>query len=138
MPLFGMKPTPVNTVMEQANKSGSTVIAMIESKDAVECVDQIAAVDGVDILLVGSMDLTIDLGVPAQFKTDEYRSSLEKISKACHSHGKIMGVAGVYHNTEVQDWAINTLGVRFMLVEQDATLMFSGGIQAIKELPSVK
>lgn len=133
-----MKATPVTQVMEQANKSGSTVIAMIESKDAVECVDQIAAVDGVDILLVGSMDLSIDYGVPAQFKSSEYRTALEKISKACREKGKIMGIAGVYDNEEVQSWAINTLGVRFMLVAQDASLMYSGGIQAIKALPGVK
>ena len=137
-PLFNMKPTPVVDVMKQANKSGSTVFTMIESRDAVECVEEIAAVEGVDVLLIGSMDLSIDLGVPAQFNSNEYRSALETVSKACHKYGKILGIAGVYDNPEVQGWQINSLGAKFMLVAQDASLMYLGGLKASLALPSVQ
>ncbi|KAL4791204.1 Pyruvate/Phosphoenolpyruvate kinase-like domain-containing protein [Aspergillus venezuelensis] len=111
LPIFGMRGTPVNQTIEFCNKSGSTVFAMIESKDAVDNAHGIAAVDGVDVILVGSMDLTIDLGSGGNFDGSEYRSSLEKISQACHEHGKIFGVAGVYDNP------------KFMLVQQDASLI---------------
>ncbi|KAL7908499.1 Pyruvate/Phosphoenolpyruvate kinase-like domain-containing protein [Trichoderma velutinum] len=138
MPMFGMRPTPVKDVMEFTNRSGSTVIAMIEDRGAVEVINDIAAVDGVDVVLVGSMDLSIDLGVPAQFNSQEYRVALETVSKACRSHGKTFGVAGIYNNPEIQDWIINTLGARFMLVEQDNSLIAGGATNAIDALPKVR
>lgn len=110
---------------------------MIESKDAIEAVDSIAAVDGVDVLLVGSSDLTIDLGVAGQFRGEVYRSAMEKVSQACRKHGKILAVAGVYDMPDVQDYLLNTLGARFMLVTQDATLI-AGGSKAIQAIPEVK
>lgn len=137
MPLFNMKTVPVPEVMESANKSGSTVLCMVESKDGVENADDIAAVDGVDVVLIGSMDLSIDLGIPAQFNAPEYRSAVETVSKACKKHGTILGIAGVYDNPEVQGWAINTLGARFMLVAQDGSLIYSGGVKAVNALQSI-
>ncbi|MDE9440040.1 hypothetical protein EWS82_13265, partial [Staphylococcus xylosus] len=89
------------------NISASSVIVMIETKDAVENVDEIAAVEGVDVLLVGSNDLSIELGVPGGFQTPAFRSALESVSKACRRHGKTMGLAGLYDNYEIQNWAIN-------------------------------
>lgn len=90
MPIFVMRGMAVDQTIEFCNKSGSTVFAMIESRDAVERADEIAAVEGVDVVLVGSMDLTIDLGSGGQFDKPEYRYSLEKISQACRAHGKVL------------------------------------------------
>jgi 2-keto-3-deoxy-L-rhamnonate aldolase RhmA len=136
-PVLGLKPTPVDQTIKICNESTSTVFAMIESKDAIEAVDSIAAVDGVDVLLVGSSDLTIDLGVAGQFRGEVYRSAMEKVSQACRKHGKILAVAGVYDMPDVQDYLLNTLGARFMLVTQDATLI-AGGSKAIQAIPEVK
>lgn len=110
---------------------------MIESKDAIEAIDEIAEVEGVDVLLVGSSDLSVDLGVPGQLRSETYRSAVETVSRACHKCGKILGIAGVYDNPETQDWAINKLGARFMLVQQDASLIASGAMKGIEALPNV-
>ncbi|KAI9164137.1 fungal specific transcription factor domain-containing [Paramyrothecium foliicola] len=138
MPLFGMKSTSLEEATEFGNKSGSSVIVMIESGEAVNRVDEIAAVEGVDVLLVGSNDLTIDMGFGGQWDHQGYRSALEKISQACHRSGKIFGVAGVYDNAEIHDWMINKLGARFMLVQQDLSLIAKGGVSAVKAIPSVR
>ena len=111
---------------------------MIESKDAVEFIDEIAAVDGVDVLLVGSADLSVDLGVLGQLQSDTYKSAVESVSRACRKHGKMLGVAGVYGAPEIRDWAINTLGARFMLVQQDAATLSSGAAKGIESLPITK
>lgn len=111
---------------------------MIESADAVACADDIAAVEGVDVVLIGSMDLSINLGVPGQFNSKEYRVALGKVSKACRAHGKTLGLAGVYDQSEIQDWAINELGVRFMLVQQDTSLISKGCINAVRSLPEIR
>lgn len=111
---------------------------MMETKEAIDHVNEIAAVEGADVLLVGSNDLAIDLGVPGGFQTPIFRSALEKISRACREHGKIMGLAGIYDNYEIQNWAMNTLGVRFMLCQQDSGLIASGAVKCLQELPSVE
>ncbi|KAL5334739.1 Pyruvate/Phosphoenolpyruvate kinase-like domain-containing protein [Aspergillus crustosus] len=135
MPVFGMRGTTVDETIDFCNKFGSTVFAMAESKEAVESADEIAAVD---VVLVGSMDLTIDLGIGGKFEKPEYRLSLDKISQACRTHGKVFGVAGVYDNPELQSWIINELEARFMLVQQDSSLISAGGIRAVSSLPLVK
>ena len=137
-PVLGMKTVPMDQTIKACNESCSAVIAMIESKKAVEAIDEIAAVDGVDVLLVGSADLSVDLGAPGQLRSDAYRSAVESVSRACHKHGKILGVAGVYDNPEIRDWAINTLGARFMLVQQDASILSSGAAKVIESLSTTK
>lgn len=137
MPIFSMRGVPVSETIEFCNRSGSKVFAMIESNDAVDRADEIAAVEGVDVVLVGSMDLTIDMGIGGKFDSLEYRTALERVSQACRVHGKVFGVAGVYDNPEIQDWIINTLGARYMLVQQDTSLLSGGGVRAVTDLPSV-
>ncbi|KAI8662195.1 Fungal-trans domain-containing protein [Fusarium sp. Ph1] len=135
MPLFNMRPTPLNEAIEFGNNSGSTVFAMIESKNAVNNSEEIAAVEGVDVLLVGSFDLSIDLGVGGNWDSKEYRTSMEKVSQVCRKHNKIFGVAGVYDNPTLHEWFINTLGARFMLVQQDLSLIAGGGQRAVRAIP---
>ncbi|KAJ3544894.1 hypothetical protein NM208_g2788 [Fusarium decemcellulare] len=135
MPLFNMQRTPLAEAIEFGNSSGSTVFAMIESQNAVNNSAEIAAVEGVDVLLVGSNDLSIDMGVGGNWDSKEYRSSMERVSQACRKHNKIFGVAGVYDNPTIHEWFINTLGARFMLVQQDLSLIASGGRRAVNAVP---
>ena len=111
---------------------------MIESEEAVQSIQQIAAVKGIDVLLVGSADLSIDLGVPGQFDSDVYRSAIELVSQACRKYGPTFGVAGVYDKTDLQSWMINTLGARFMLIQQDATAIASGATRSVAAVPRVQ
>ena len=136
--MLGMKTIPMDQTITVCNESCSSVIAMIEDKDAIKVIDEIAAVDGVDVLLVGSADLSVDLGVPGQLQSDIYKTAVESVSRACQKHGKILGVAGVYGDPDIRDWAINTLGARFMLVQQDAAILSSGAVKAIESLQITK
>ena len=137
-PVLGMKTVSMEQTIKVCNESCSSVIAMIESKDAIKAIDQIAAVDGVDVLLVGSADLSVDLGVPGQLQSDTYKSAVESVGQACDKHGKLLGVAGVYGDLEIRDWAINTLGARFMMVQQDATVLSSAAAKGIESLLTMK
>lgn len=60
-------------MVEQTNYRGSTVFVMIETRLAIENIDSIAAVDGVDVLLIGSNDLSIELRVPGPFETNKFQ-----------------------------------------------------------------
>lgn len=135
LPVFSLKVTPQDRVISESNTSASSVIVMIETKVGVQNANEIAAVEGVDVILVGSNDLAIELGVPGGFESQVFRSALESISDACRRHGKIMGLAGLYDNFEIQNWAINTLGVRFMLCQLDSGIIAAGAARCAAAVP---
>lgn len=138
LPAFSLKPTPAATVIQESNISASSVFLMIENRESIDRIDEIAAVEGVDVLLIGSNDLSIELGVPAAFTSERFRSALEKVSAACKKHRKIMGLAGIYDQPEVQDWAINTLGVRYLLCQQDSGLIAVGAMKCAAAVAEIE
>lgn len=68
------------------------LMTQIETAEAVADVDAIAAVEGVDVLFIGPMDLTTSLGVQEQFDHPQFLGCLEKISRAARSAGKATGI----------------------------------------------
>lgn len=83
LPVFSLKPTDTSKVIAESNASASSVFVIVGNKKTSDQIDDVAAVDGVDVLLIRSHDLTIELGVPAGFRTDVFRSALEAVSKSC-------------------------------------------------------
>lgn len=135
--LRSCKSVPMDQTISTCNKMASTVIAMIESGDAIKVIDEIAAVEGVDVLLIGSADLTVDMGIAGHFESEEYRGAVQSVSAACKKHGKVFGMAGVYDHPEMHDWMVNEMGVRFMLLAQDTSCVASGAARAVQAAPDV-
>ncbi|KAG5752509.1 hypothetical protein H9Q70_004833 [Fusarium xylarioides] len=138
LPVISLQPYPQADVIRETNEHASTVSVMIESKTAVENVEDIAAVEGVDVVLVGSNDLAIELGAPSEFRSDTFREALTRVSKACKKYSKVMGLAGIYDKPDLQDWAIHTLGVRFMLCQQDSGLILRGAMKCLNAVEEVE
>lgn len=138
LPVWDLKPTPSATVISETNASASSVFLMVENKATIENIDKIAAVPGVDVLLVGSNDLSIELGVPSGFRTETFRSALEAVGKACKRHGKIMGLAGIYDQPDLQGWAIKELGVRWILCQQDSGLIAGGAVRCAEAIADIE
>ena len=77
-----------------ANAETWTVI-QIEDPKALEHVDDIAAVEGVDIIMLGPADFSILGGFPGQFSHPQIDEGLKVIQRAAERHGKAWGtVAG--------------------------------------------
>jgi 2-dehydro-3-deoxyglucarate aldolase/4-hydroxy-2-oxoheptanedioate aldolase len=68
------------------------VSIQIETPEAVEIVDKIAAVDGVDWLFVGPVDLSVTLGVPGEFMHPKCIAALERVAAAAKKAGKPWGI----------------------------------------------
>ena len=81
--------TPHQTI-EHAN-ARNLVIAQIETERGLEAVEDIAAVNGIDVLWVGHFDLTNFLGIPGEFKNPVYLDALKRIVSAGRSNGKGLG-----------------------------------------------
>ena len=67
------------------------VAIQIETAEAVEIVDKIAATEGVDWLFVGPADLSVTLGVPGNFLHPKCIDALKQVATACKSAGKAWG-----------------------------------------------
>ncbi len=68
------------------------IIPMIETQHAIDNIDEICSVDGIDVFLVGPSDLSIELGVPLQFESDTYQEGLDKIVAGCQRNGVVPGM----------------------------------------------
>lgn len=84
---YGTDPQPVETARERV-----CGIAQIESPEAVEAVEEIAAVDGIDVLFVGPSDLSYSMGIFREFDAPEFRSAIERVNEAARAAGKTTGI----------------------------------------------
>jgi 4-hydroxy-2-oxoheptanedioate aldolase len=113
----------------KANTSLLTVI-QIENEAALNCVDEIAQVDGVDVLLVGPLDLSVNLGIPEQFDHPKLKKSLNKVLSAVRKYGKVAGIQ-LLEESHLRDSVKR--GFTFISAGSDTGLVASGA----KELAAV-
>jgi len=95
---FGLQPTHLG----YENRTMSEIIAhmnehvmvvlQIETKTALERVDELLAVPGVDAVMVGPADLSVSLGVPGDFENPKMIDAIGKIRDACNRHGVAPGL----------------------------------------------
>lgn len=76
--------------IEWANRQ-TLLIAQVETAQGVRNADEIASVDGIDVLWVGHFDLSISLGIAGQFDHPRFRDSVEQVLAACLRHDKAAG-----------------------------------------------
>ena len=101
--------------------------------EAVDEVDAIAAIDGVDLLFVGPSDLSQAVGVIGDFMGDASLEAVDRVASACRAHGKQWGAV-----TPSPDYAS-------MLIEKGCTLispvndvkLVTTGLAAMKETYSL-
>jgi 2-keto-3-deoxy-L-rhamnonate aldolase RhmA len=82
----------------EALNGNTLVVAMLETPQAVDNADAIAAVEGIDALLIGTNDLAAEMGIPGQFGHDRIESAYAAMIGACRKHGKFAGMGGVYEH----------------------------------------
>jgi 2-keto-3-deoxy-L-rhamnonate aldolase RhmA len=101
------------------------VVVMIESPQGVANCEEIAAVPGVDALLIGTNDLCFELGVPGQFNDPRVAEAYKKVIAACRRHGKFPGMGGMY-TPELLERHIG-MGVQLILAGSDFSLLMQAG-----------
>jgi 2-dehydro-3-deoxyglucarate aldolase/4-hydroxy-2-oxoheptanedioate aldolase len=98
-------------------------VIQVESAAIVAAADEIAAIDGVDVMFVGPADLSHALGVPGQFDDPGYLEAIRAVVTACQRHGKEAGIllydaAALARHLE--------LGFRFIGLGSEGTFVSAG------------
>lgn len=115
----------------EANEK-STVIVQIETPEAVEAADEIAAIDGVDVLFVGPLDLSVNMGHPADFGHPEVDQAFQRVVDACEKQGKSAGILtkdGFVQRHKEQ-------GFRFVALGSDSGAVIAGMQSYVAQLRS--
>ena len=110
---------PMEEYLRKANEE-TLLIAQIESPEALENVEAIAQVSGIDILFLGPGDYSIRLGIPGQSQHPEIRAAENRIARAANHAGIHWGLP-VGSPEQAQD-AIDR-GARFICHQADLNLM---------------
>lgn len=114
-----------------------TLIAvMIETPAAIENADEIAAVEGVDVLMIGATDLAATMDRHNQVGHPDIRAAFAQVAKACRRHGKSWGMGGVYADAIAQDYY--DLGARFILATNDHQALMAGSAARAKAVRALE
>jgi len=121
---LGFAAVPVGEAARIVNEE-TLVVAMIESPEGVANCDAIAAVRGIDALLIGTNDLCFEMGMPGQFNDPKVAEAYKKVIAACRKHGKFPGMGGMY-TPELLERHI-AMGVQLILSGSDYSLLMQAG-----------
>lgn len=112
--------------VKHANRE--TFLALqIEDKEALDVIDEIAAVPGFDLLFVGPADLTMSLGIPLEFNHPLIEAAHDKVANAAAKHGKWWGT--ITGTPEVAQRMLDK-GARMVTTGADQWWLMRGAKQA--------
>src|SRR3984957_9910428 len=124
--LFGYK-APGNAEAQAAINPEILVVAMIESPAGVANAAEIIAVDGIDGLLIGTSDLTAEMGISGQILHPRVEEAYRSVGAACRKAGKFLGMGGVYELDAMKKYI--DLGAHFILTGSDHAYILAGANQ---------
>ena len=133
LPQLDFKQQPIADVASTINKN-MLIVIMLESPEAIDNVDSIAAIDGVDVVLIGTNDLCMEMGIPGDYSNPKIKDAYIKVIEACKKYGKTPGMGGVY-NEELMSEYIN-MGMKFILSGSDLSFMMQSASQRSNKLRS--
>ena len=117
---FDYAPMPMSEMTEKSDDN-TLITVMIETPKAVDNAEAIAAVPGIDSLLVGSSDLSMELGIPGQNGHEKVQAAVDKVVAACRKHNKWPGMGGAY-SEELLKLYIDK-GMKLMLAGNDLPML---------------
>lgn len=99
------------------------LVAMLETPEGIANAQAIAAVPGVDVVFVGAVDLSSELGISGQFGHPRLQEAFTTAAEACRQQGKYLGMGGVYD--EVWARRYMALGARFIAGGSDQAFVMA-------------
>jgi 2-keto-3-deoxy-L-rhamnonate aldolase RhmA len=131
MAYFGYRPTPIGEATKTMNAE-TLVVVMLETPQAIANAEAIASVPGIDVLLIGTNDLMMEMGLPGQFAHAEVLKAYETVIAACRRHGKWPGMGGVYDDALMAKYI--AMGMRMIIAGNDRGMLMAGVTQRAKFL----
>jgi 2-keto-3-deoxy-L-rhamnonate aldolase RhmA len=135
MPGLAFAAVPMGEATGRMNEE-TLVVVMLETPQAIDNAEAIAAVPGIDVLLVGTSDLCAELGIHGQFSDPRVPAAYGKVIAACRKHRKFPGMGGVYDPLLMQKYV--AMGMRFILGGNDLAFLMAGARERSAMLRAIK
>ncbi len=105
------------------------VAVQAETGRAIEVIDEIVAVEGLNLVIIGLADLSLSLGLPGEFDHPVLTQKMEQIISACSRHGIYVGIAGA---TNPGKWI--PMGIQFLSCLNDIALLSESCLRRVQEI----
>jgi 2-keto-3-deoxy-L-rhamnonate aldolase RhmA len=129
----GFPVTETNAAMNAA----TSLVLMLETAAALENVEDIIAVDGVDMMLVGSNDLCGELGISGQYDHPKLAAAFERAIAAARKVGKHIGVGGLAARNDLMTKFVQ-MGARYVSTGTDMAFLMAGCAQKATFVREIK
>jgi 2-keto-3-deoxy-L-rhamnonate aldolase RhmA len=113
--------------------SQTTVIVQFESEKAIENAESIMSTDGVDVVLIGSNDLTADMGIAGQYDHPKLKAAFEHTIQVCKAHGKFCGVGGLSSRPDLVA-QFTQMGAQYVSSGTDLSFLISAATEKAKQV----
>jgi 2-dehydro-3-deoxyglucarate aldolase/4-hydroxy-2-oxoheptanedioate aldolase len=118
--------------MASANDE-TAVIVQAEHLDAIENIDEIVRVDGIDAVFIGPYDLSASMGKTGEVGADDVVAAIERVTRACQRQGVALGYFGV-DAASVRPYMER--GYRLICAGTDASFVTAGASETCTALKS--
>lgn len=130
-PIFDYRPKPAAESARILNDA-TLVVCMVETREGLDNLEAIAAVDGVDVVHIGSNDLLAALGKPGAFGDPEIMEAVARLIAACRANGKWAGLGGERDIARQQQFIRD--GVQFLTTHTDIAFLMAEATRRVGEL----
>ncbi len=110
-------------------------VVQIETVEVLSHLDEVANIDGVDVLFIGPADLSMELGIFGQFDHPIFKEAVQATIAAAQKTGKAVGIL-FFNPDEYQRY--HDLGIRFIACGADATFVANGAREMAKKLNEMR
>ena len=121
----------------KALNDATIVMVQFETADALERADEIMAVEGVDMVMVGTNDLMADMGIAGQFDHQLVKEAFSTTIAACRKHGKYCGVGGLSSRPDLVAEFVK-MGARYVSTGTDLSFLLGACTQKAKQVHDLK
>jgi 2-keto-3-deoxy-L-rhamnonate aldolase RhmA len=116
--------------------SYTVVSVMVETPQAVESVDAIASVPGLDMILLGPSDLTAEMGIHGDYENARFQEAVQAVAAACRAHDVAFGIAGIKSADLLARFV--DLGLRFISAGTDVGMLTEAATARAHELRALQ
>jgi len=130
-PHFDFRALPLARATQALNEA-TLVVCMIETREGLRNVEDIAAVEGVDVIHVGCNDLLAAMDKPGAFGDPEVVAAIERTIAAAAQHGKFAGLGG--ERDLERQLAFIQKGVRFVTTQTDIGFLMAEAARRTEQI----
>jgi len=127
--LYGLK---LDDRVQSANME-TFICVQVEHKVAVENIDEILSVKGIDAVFIGPYDLSASMGIIAQFEHPDYQTAVAKILSACNKYNVMAGIHVIQPDIDEVIQRIDQ-GFKMIGFSLDVTMISHISINSLKDI----